>query len=196
VKLIPAQPPGFHRAGPKALDQNIGLRDQRADYGAGIFVLEIERDAPFIAVGAHEIGAVTVPEWRITAGHIAAGGVFDLDYVGAEIAKCHARVGSRQGATHVDYGYIVKWRIHRTKVDLSCVRRTILLRESCLNLAQTVAQRSQYAGTHAYVRMYFLARQRGVGYYRGALDATLPAGRPAMDHSRSMFEHVAFTGRN
>ena len=96
-----AEPLGDAR--PIALDQHVGLGDQREHQFAALVGLQVGRDRAPVAV--HGLMAA----FRHSAGSARA---FDADHVGAEIAEDHRRVRSGADAGQFDDSQSLQWSRH------------------------------------------------------------------------------------
>lgn len=86
----------FGDAGPVALDQDVGARDEVEHGGGAVLGLEVDEDGALVAVGE-------VPG-RVDAEAGAAGAV-DADDVGAEVGEEHGGEGARADAGELDHAH-------------------------------------------------------------------------------------------
>ena len=90
-----AQP--FHRADAEVFDDDIGAVDDPPQRRVRRRVLQVERDAPLVAVHHHERARLAVDFGRREAPRVVAvGHALDLDHVGAHVGEQHA---ARSGPT-------------------------------------------------------------------------------------------------
>jgi hypothetical protein len=103
AQRVEADPERRQQARPKVLDHDVGL-DREAAHPDDAFVgVQIEDDGALVAVECQEVRGVVASEWRSPLARIVADvGAFDLDDVGAEIAKHHRAQRSREDARQID----------------------------------------------------------------------------------------------
>src|SRR5690349_7699116 len=88
-----SKPETVHRARAEVFDENVGARDKRVEDRAAARMLEVERDAFFVAVDAEEIGALALDEGGTPAACIVPlARLFDLDDAGAHVGQHHRAV--------------------------------------------------------------------------------------------------------
>ena len=130
--VLLADPDAFGNTGTEVLDQDIAARDKAHQHLDAVRVLEIDGDGSLVAVVV-EIGRCeTVFIGRHAARGIpAAGGVLDLDDIGALIGEQHGGGRSRHHAGQINDAHPVQctWHrfqsLHPTKGHATeCVNRT------------------------------------------------------------------------
>ncbi len=103
-QLFVAQAQLFRTADLEVLDHHVAARGQLAGQLQARFALQVQRDRALVAVGAVEVRGIARADAQApVAGVIAAGRVFDLDDVGAEVGQRHRAHRPRQHARQVQY---------------------------------------------------------------------------------------------
>ena len=87
--VVHAQP--LHDAETEVLRNRVGLLCKPVEDGAPLVALEVQRDAPLVAVHRLEVGVVLAARRAYAPPRIAARGVFDLDHLGAHVGEHHGR---------------------------------------------------------------------------------------------------------
>ncbi len=88
----------------EVLHHHVALRGQLAGHLQAGFGLQVQRDGALVAVGAVEVrGVARAPAHAPVAGVVAAGRVFDLDHVGAEVGQGHGAHRAGQHARQVQH---------------------------------------------------------------------------------------------
>ena len=86
--MLPAQAQSIHHAGPEVAGHDVGLPGQLEDQVAARVRLDVDADAPFVAVGCRPVRAVAlIKERRLETTDLAAVDTLDLDHVGAEVGE-------------------------------------------------------------------------------------------------------------
>ncbi len=107
-QLLVAEAQASEATGPEVLDDHVGAGEEASKNGRAIGLLEVEPDAPLVAVdgevigsGSRAIGLVADP-WRSPAARRVALRRLDLDDVGPEVGQQHRAVGPGENRRAVD----------------------------------------------------------------------------------------------
>ncbi len=91
------------RARPVVLDHDVGILEQARQHPLAARGLEVEHDAPLVAVDHHERGRLAVDHRQPAPGVVAARDLLDLDHVGAHVGQ-HQRAGRpRHDVCQIDH---------------------------------------------------------------------------------------------
>ena len=107
-QLLVAEAQAGEAAGSEVLDDHVGAGEEASKNGRAIGLLEVEPDAPLVAVdgevigsGSRAVGLVADP-WRSPAARRVALRRLDLDDVGPEVGQQHRAVGPGEDRRAVD----------------------------------------------------------------------------------------------
>ena len=98
-----SQAHALQRAGPKTLDEDVGVPHQGQHNVDGLRRLQVQGQATLVAVKGEKLGALPVPKGRPGTGLIPPFWLLDLDDVGAHVAQHHGAEGASQGAGQVHH---------------------------------------------------------------------------------------------
>ena len=120
AQLVPAQTPGFERAGLEVLDQHVGLGGQPAHQGLALGLAQVGADRALVARRHLPPDRGALAQQPPLAQRIAAFGRFDLDDVGAEVGQRLGGEGAGDQLAELDHLEALQGlRIH---VDLKSLR--------------------------------------------------------------------------
>jgi len=92
-----------HHAGSEVFDQDVRFVEHALEECTVSRTLDVEHDALFAAVEAHEVCRLLVHEWTECSGVVTCANLFDLDDSHAQIAQDHRAVGPRKHTGEVQY---------------------------------------------------------------------------------------------
>lgn len=119
VQGAEADPEAIHDPRPEALHDHVRAVDEMEKYLTSQGVLEIDRQRPLVAVDGVEHRGAALDEGRHPAHVVAAGGVLDLDDVGAEIRQQHRAERPWKQPAEVEDSHIVECRHGRASVAIA-----------------------------------------------------------------------------
>jgi hypothetical protein len=123
---LPVQPEAGHDARAEVLHEDIGALDEPARDGLAAGLLEIQGEAPLVAVGEEEEDADAVEE-EVGAGPVAlpepSARRLDLDHVGPEVGEELHRGGAQEELSEADHAHVFQNRQRRAGVRQEITRR-------------------------------------------------------------------------
>jgi hypothetical protein len=107
VQDVPPEPPPLQRAGAEVLDEHVGVGEELAGHLRPGGVGQLERHRALVAADERppERDAVLRPAQRT---QVVAGGLLDLDHVGAVVAEHRADDGTGEERRGVDHAQAVE----------------------------------------------------------------------------------------
>ena len=98
-----------HRLRPHIIDEHVGIRRQAQQHVAAGRLLEIERDAPFVAVHIEEHRPHSGVPARADLAHDVAFERLDFDDVRAHVAELQGRIGTHEHGRHIQDAQTTEW---------------------------------------------------------------------------------------
>ena len=109
----------IHHSRSEALDDHVGGRGKAEKCLTPHGILEIDRERALVAVERVEHRRVLIHERRHPAQVVTAGGVLDLDDVGAEVGQEHSAEWPREQPGQIEDSNVVECRHGRASVSIT-----------------------------------------------------------------------------
>src|SRR2546427_794434 len=106
-----AKPELLHGPGPKVLEEDVALPDERPEDRLALRGLEVQGDALLVAVDGHEIRRLAAREGRPAPRVVALPRPFELDDLSAHVAQHHRAEGPGEDAGEIQDADTGEWLV-------------------------------------------------------------------------------------